>query len=101
MQILTRITEIFLTPSLEAFSNRPLVSRCKNVRGVGKKTFWEHTDLWCFCCCCLFLSFVCFFFILQKRIPEMFRDPGKETITGQLQLILNVNELNVPEDMTI
>lgn len=31
----------------------------------------------------------------------MFRDPGKETITGQLQLILNVNELNVPEDMTI
>lgn len=33
VQILTRIAEVFLTPSLGAVSHRPLGSNCRNVRG--------------------------------------------------------------------
>ena len=68
VQILTRIAEVFLTPSLGAVSHRPLVGLCSNCRNVkGDKEGKEevsgraHTDL----------SFFFLSFISLKMIPQV------------------------------
>lgn len=96
VQILTRIAEVFLTPSLGAVSHRPLGSNCRNVRGdkEGKEEVSgrAHTDLSFF--------FLSFFNFTEDDSSGLFRKSGKQAIR-QFPLFLNINEMDAPEDMAI
>lgn len=72
VQILTRVAEVFLTPSLGVVSPRPLGSNCRNINGdkEGKEEVSgrAHTDL-------SFFSFISLMTIPQVCLGSLENEP--------------------------